>query len=210
MKIKTKRGLIFIAIFILFIALVLSNYFFSNFYYFFTEFILAVCFLLAFHFLDHFLNIQFELKHYLYVMLILFAGILFSPIYYIYYSYDKVLHFVIPVLWCIVVYYLVDKLRISFWSKLLFTFSIVVSSLVFLEIIEYSLDTIFGHTFQGVYLTADFHTLERMDLILSKIDDTMIDLIFGVGGSLLFVIGKSLSYFYKRRYSKKPRILRQL
>ncbi len=199
---QTKRRVIIASIFTVFIALITSNYFFSNFYYFLTEFIITIFFLLLLYYLDYHLNIRFELKHYFYIILILFAGILFSPIYYIYYSYDKLLHFIIPTLWCMVVFYLVNKLKIPFGTKLLFTFSIVTMSLVFMEVIEYSLDTFLGHTFQGVYLTADIHTLQRMDLILSKIDDTMIDLIAGISGSLLFIAVKT-GFFYYKKFKRK-------
>ncbi len=192
------------SIFTVFIALIASNYFFSNFYYFLTEFIITVFFLLLLYYLDYHLNIRFELKHYFYIILILFAGVLFSPVYYIYYSYDKLLHFVIPILWCMVVFYLVNKLKIPFGVKLLFTFSIVIMSLVFLEVIEYSLDTLLDQTFQGVYLTADFRTFQRIELILSKIDDTMIDLIAGIAGSLLFVAAKTGIFYYRKFKIIKP------
>ena len=49
--------------------------------------------LILFYSIDHFFDIKFKTHHYIYVLAILFFGILLSPLYFISSSYDKILHF---------------------------------------------------------------------------------------------------------------------
>lgn len=77
----------------------------------------------------------------------------------------------------------------------------IVSILAFHEIGEFILDKIWDLKLQGVYLR-DMSGLEKYQLFLPLNDDTMIDMIFGIIGGGFFAIGKSLSYYYKKKFKK--------
>lgn len=155
--------------------------------------------LFLFYSLDHFFNLDFELKHYGYIIVILFFGILLSPLYFLYGNYDKILHFFMPILGCLLVFHIVDRQKVNFKWKLLITFMFVLSFLTIHEIGEYIIDQIWDFKLQGVWLRAGELGLEKLDLVVSHIDDTMMDLLYGMGGILTFVFGKSIHYFYKKR-----------
>lgn len=103
------------------------------------------------------------------------------------------------------VFYMANRLKTDFKWKLLITVTSVISLLVLLEIGEYLFDQFLGLNWQGVYIR-DVTGLQKYNLILDKIDDTMIDLILGIGGCLLFAAGKNGCFFYnKKRKLKKLR-----
>ena len=53
--------------------------------------------------------------------------------------------------------------------------------------------------FQGVYIK-DISQATELNPVMSKIDDSMIDIILGIIGAVLFVGGKTINFFwYKRR-----------
>jgi len=52
---------------------------------------------------------------------------------------------------------------------------------------------------QGVFIR-DISGIEKLNLVLSQHDDTMLDMIFGLLGGLVFTIGKTGGYFYKRKF----------
>lgn len=149
----------------------------------------ASAFLIFFYFIDHFFDIRFNIKHYILIIIIAISSLLLSPLYYLYPNYDKVQHFVQPIFICVIVFFMVSKLKLDFKWKLTFTFFIVIGILGLFEIGEYALDHFFDLKLQGVYLR-DLHGLDKLNLISDRIDDTMIDLILGVVGSLLFMIYK--------------------
>lgn len=151
-----------------------------------------------FYFLDHAFKLKFKFRHYIYISLILFLGILFSPIYFISSSYDKVLHLLMPILGSIMIFFVVDKLKIKFKWKLLITFTSIFAILGLLEIGEYFLDLLWDFKLQGVYIR-DISGLEKLNLVQDKIDDTMMDMLLGLAGSLVFTIGKTICYFYKKK-----------
>ncbi len=168
--------------------ILLMIYFFKD-----SSFILrsvtASAFLIFFYFIDHFFDIRFNIKHYILIIIIAISSLLLSPLYYLYPNYDKVQHFVQPIFICVIVFFMVSKLKLDFKWKLTFTFFIVIGILGLFEIGEYALDHFFDLKLQGVYLR-DLHGLDKLNLISDRIDDTMIDLILGVVGSLLFMIYK--------------------
>ena len=155
--------------------------------------------LILFYSIDHFFDIKFEIKHYGFVLIILFFGIILSPLYFLSTSYDKILHFVLPFISCFLIYYIVDKQKLIFKWKLLVTFMFVLSFSAIHEIGEYLIDQIWDLKLQGVWLRSDTLGLEKLDLVVSHIDDTMIDMIIGIFGSLTFVIVKTIQNFYKNK-----------
>ena len=155
-----------------------------------------------FYFIDHAFNLNFKFRHYLYVIIILFGGILLSPLYFLSDSYDKILHLIMPIFGSIMVFFIVNKLKIKFQWKLLIAFTSMLSILAFLEIGEYLLDVLWDLKLQGVYIR-DISGLEKFNVVQDKVDDTMMDMIFGFLGSLVFTVTKTVCYFYNKRYSKK-------
>ena len=145
---------------------------------------------------DRVFRIGFKKWHYVLLIFMATAGILLSPVYFYWAPYDKVLHFTFPFLGCFLVYYMVDKLKIDFKTKVLFTFTIMITLLTFEEIVEFTLDYFFDLKLQGVYLgdRALFQNIpvDQLKLVYSRITDTMLDLILGVCGAFIFVLTKVL------------------
>jgi len=73
---------------------------------------------------------------------------------------------------------------------------------MFHEIGEYLIDQFWDLKLQGVYVW-NIGGVEKFDLIQSKIDDTMMDLIFGSLGALTFVFGKVGKIFYQNKFGRK-------
>lgn len=195
MKFKTKRRLIIAISLILLLVL----YIFKN-YSLMIRGLSTIFGLFVFYFFDHAFCIRFKLRHYIYILIILTFGILLSPLYYMYEAYDKILHFAMPILGCIMMFFVVNKLKVSFQWKLLITASCLLSILVLLEIGEYLFDVFWGLKMQGVYLR-DITGLEKYKLVLDPNDDTMIDLMMGLAGISIFTIGKTAYYILAKRYS---------
>jgi len=197
MEYKLKRRLIIgISIILLIILYIFKNY---NFMIRIAGFLFG---LWAFYFIDHAFYLKFKFRHYVYIFLILILGILLSPLYHISESYDKILHLAMPILASIMIFFIVNKMKIKFQWKILITFTAVLSILALLEIGEYLFDMFLDFKLQGVYLR-DISGLEKYNLILEKNDDTMIDMMLGFAGAIIFSISKSISYFYNKRHSKK-------
>jgi len=154
--------------------------------------------LLIFYFADHMFEIDFKSRHYYYMIVILAFGILFSPLYSFYPVYDKILHFAMPILGCFLIFHIVDKKDLNIQWKLWVVFLFIMTSLTIHEIGEYLIDQLWDLKLQGVYIR-NISGAEKLNLVMSKIDDTMIDLIIGAMGSLFFIAGKTISYFYKKK-----------
>lgn len=154
--------------------------------------------LIIFYLADHMFEIDFKLKHYYYIMIILSFGILFSPLYFLSSIYDKILHLIMPIFGCLLIFHIVDKKKLSIQWKLLVVFLFIVTALTMNEVGEYLIDQLWDLKLQGVYIR-DISGAEKLNLIMSKIDDTMIDLILGMIGALSFIASKSISYFYKKK-----------
>jgi len=156
-----------------------------------------VFFIFLFFIIDYLFNLGFKKHHYLIVILLSTAGVLLSPLYFISPNYDKILHFISPFLIAILIFFLVDKLKTEFSIKLVITLAIVISLLAIFEIGEYLLDQLFDLKLQGVYLR-DYTGIAKLNIIQDRNDDTMIDLILGTIGSLLFVLWKTAVFHYNK------------
>ena len=154
--------------------------------------------LLIFYFADHMFEIDFKSRHYGYMIIILALGVLFSPLYSFYSIYDKILHFLMPILGCFLIFHIVDKKNLSIQWKLWVVFLFIMTSLTIHEIGEYLIDQLWDLKLQGVYIR-NISGAEKLNLVMSKIDDTMIDLIVGAIGALSFIAGKTISYFWKTK-----------
>jgi len=164
------------------------------------HFVGAISFILAIvlvYIIDKTFNWQFKKIHYIILIIMTGAGLLLSPLYVMYASYDKLLHFVNPFLGCILVFYIVNKFNIDFKAKLFITFTIMMSLITFTEIVEFVIDSYFDLKLQGVFRGEMKVMLKHIEgslvIIQDKNTDTMIDLILGTLGSLFFVIVKSFS-----------------
>ena len=168
------------------LLLLLMIYFFKN-----ASFILRAVstagLLIFFYVLDHSFDIRFRGKHYLFILVIAIFTLLLSPFYHLYPHYDKVQHFFLPLLISSIIFYMVSHLRIELKWKLTFTFFITIGILGLFELGEYALDYFFDLKLQGVYLR-DLQGLEKFNLIVDRIDDTMIDLFLGILGSSLYAL----------------------
>ena len=154
--------------------------------------------LIIFYLADHMFEIDFKLRHYIYIIIILSFGILFSPLYFLSESYDKALHLIMPIFGCLLIFHIVDRKNLELQWKLFITFMFILSFLTIHEIGEYLLDFIWDLKLQGVYLR-DVSGFEKLNLVMSKNDDTMMDLILGMIGVLLFIAGKTISYCYNKK-----------
>ena len=190
---KNKRRFIII----LCVILIALLYAFKN-YSFLIRALSIILSLWLFYFIDHAFGAEFHLRHYIYVISALIFGILLSPLYWVSGIYDKVLHLFMPVLVSIIVFYLVDKLKIPFKWKLLLTLTSTIALIASLEVIEYIADIFWDMKLQGVYLR-DISGLEKYDLILDRNDDTMIDIMLGFAGTIIFSISKYVCFFYKTK-----------
>ncbi|MCK4553244.1 hypothetical protein KAT80_03500 [Candidatus Pacearchaeota archaeon] len=196
MNYKRKRRLIIgVSLFLLLIVYLFKNFSLG------TRVIGFIFGFIVFYAFDDLFKIDFKLRHYSCMFLILLFGILLSPLYFVSENYDKILHLLMPILGSFLLFYIIDKQKLNFQWKILITFMFVVSFLTIHEIGEYLIDVLWDFKLQGVYLR-DISGLEKFNLILPKNDDTMIDLILGVISGLLFVFGKTVSFFYNQRKLK--------
>jgi len=155
-----------------------------------------------FFIVDYFFALNFKKRHYLIFILISAAGVLLSPLYFISSSYDKILHLSSPFFISILIFFLINKLKTKFSIKLLLTISIVIALLTLFEIGEFTLDKLFDLKLQGVYLR-DYSGVEKLNIIMDKNDDTMIDLILGTISALIFALAKITIFHYKRYILKE-------
>lgn len=156
-------------------------------------FFLSALSLYLFFYIDKTHKLKFPRRYYLYVFTIIGLGPLIGSgeapfgLYYRSIFYDKFLHFLLPFLMCIIIFYIVNHLHIQLKWKLLMTVLMVFGILGLFEIGEYLLDIYFNTIFQGVYSNI---LKTKANVIQSRIDDTIQDLIFGLLGSLTFAIYK--------------------
>ncbi len=193
MKYKTKRRIILGISIFLFISL----YFFKN-----TSTLLRILAtltgLISFYIFDHYYDANFELKHYSYILAFCFFGIFLSPFYFLSENYDKFLHLVIPILISSIIFFIVNKQNLNLRWKIVTTLMFTIGVLTIFEIMEYALDTLWNFQLQGVYIR-DITGLEKFNIIIDKNDDTMIDLILGIFGSLIFSFSKIIENWKNKR-----------
>tara|TARA_Y100000310_G_scaffold345811_1_gene470323 strand:+ start:8517 stop:9089 length:573 start_codon:yes stop_codon:yes gene_type:complete len=188
-----KRGKRKVLIVILFVILAIL-YFFRDFFPIINS-ISVVGLILVFYILDRSLNLQFEGKHYFFTVFIAVTGILLSSFYFLFPLYDKLLHIILPMMFASIVFFMVSKTKLNFKLKLTFTFFIVMAFIGLFELGEYVFDIVFDLTLQGVFL----RTPAGMETVLTKIDDTMIDMALGLLGTLLHII--SVYFFFSEEKS---------
>lgn len=82
--------------------------------------------------------------------------------------------------------------------KLTFTVLSVVAFLGIFEILEYILDSFFNWKLQGVYIR-DITGLDKFNLLLNPLTDTIIDLSFGILGSSLYAFYAWIIYKINKR-----------
>lgn len=152
--------------------------------------------LIFFYAIDRLFNVEFELKHYIIVIIIDVIAVLMSQFYFIHPNYDKFQHLIFPMLLSSIVIYMINKLNLAFKWKIVFTLTVTISILGLFEIGEYLLDSLFDLKLQGVYLR-DIQGLEKFNILLEPIDDTMIDLAFGIAGSSLYAMCTYLRYKFQ-------------
>lgn len=119
-----------------------------------------------------------------------FAFFYYSPIY------DKILHFVNPIMLCWICYGFF-KGKMSKGYLIVFSVSVLMALGAVWEVLEYVLDTYLGGYFQGVYsmVSGDFFGLASRQT-LDKLADTMQDIMFQIAGSIIFVIS---AYFLDKK-----------
>jgi hypothetical protein len=152
--------------------------------------------LFLFYSFDHLFDIRFQKKHYFFMFLIIVSGFLFSPLYFVYPNYDKVQHFIQPLLISSLLFFMISKLHLELKWKLFFVFFIVVGLLGIFEIGEYLLDYLFDFKLQGVFLR-DAYGLEKLNLLMDPLTDTMVDLSYGILGSAIYCVCIAI-YFRKK------------
>jgi len=170
-----------------------------------SYFVMAADFIAAFvvfFLIDTLFKLRFRNRHYIIFIFIATTGILFSPLYYLYANYDKVLHLASPFLICILIFYLVNRIQgIGLPIKLYLTVSIVVSLLAFWELFEFFLDKVYNMQMQGVFVR-DVTGMEKYNMIMDRNDDTMIDMLMGTMGSVVFAAGQTAGHFFKKLKNK--------
>lgn len=184
-------------ILVLSVLIGLMVYFFRN-----SSFLLraatSIEFLILFYLIDHFLEVRFKPRHYVFIILITIFSLLLSPLYFVYPNYDKIQHLAQPILLSSIIFFTVNKLKIELRWKLLFTLFIVIGILGLFEISEYALDNLFDLKLQGVYIR-DLQGLQKFNLITEPLDDTIMDLILGVAGGAVYIMIMGL-YFKLHGY----------
>ncbi len=79
----------------------------------------------------------------------------------------------------------------------------MVAALTVFEMGEYLLDQLFDFKLQGVYARG-ISGVAKFNIVLDKNDDTMIDMILGTVGALIFVLARTI-IFYQRKWNKRLR-----
>ena len=146
----------------------------------------TIVLLFAFYFIDRHFKIDFKIYHYVFIIIIFVSSLFLSSFYFIFTSYDKIQHLVQPILFSSIVFYMVSKLKLSLKLKLTFTFFIVLGVLGLFEVGEYLGDVLFDMKLQGVFLRDA--TGQKLELVQNRIDDTMIDFLYGMIGSILYIV----------------------
>lgn len=191
---KRKRRIIFgISVFILLLLYAFKNASFL------VRALSTIGLLVLFYLTDHLFNLKFKPRHYAFIIFIALTSFLLSPLYYIYPNYDKILHLVLPILFASIAFHMVSYLELKLKWKLTFVFFVVLGVIGLHEIGEYLLDYFFNLNLQGVFLR-DIQGLEKYNILMDRIDDTMIDMSLGVLGAAIYVLSLGL---YKKFLSKK-------
>ncbi len=194
---KMKRRIIIgISFFVLLLLYIFKN----------TSFLVrgfsTVGLLVVFYLTDHLLRLEFKKKHYLFIVIIAFSSFLLSPFYFVYPNYDKIQHFVQPMMFASIFFHAVSRLKLDYKWRFVFVFFIITSLIGIFEIGEYYLDYFFDLKLQGVFLR-NLQGLEKYDILQDRIDDTMIDMSFGVLGTLFYAATVGGAHYYERMRTRQ-------
>lgn len=156
----------------------------------------------VFYLIDHLFDVRFEFKHYVFIIMIGVSTLLMSSLYFTYPQYDKLQHFFLPLLICSIIFFMINRLKLILKWKITFTVLSVIALLGIFEILEYILDLLFNWKLQGVYLR-DLSGLNKFNLLLNPLDDTMVDLAFGILGSSMYGLYAWIKYSKDKINSSK-------
>ena len=156
----------------------------------------TIAFLFLFYAIDHLFEVNFKERHYFLIIFLAITGFMLSPLYYIYPNYDKIQHLIFPILASSIAFHMVSKLSIKLRWKLIFVFFIVVGLIGLHEVGEYWLDYFFDLKLQGVFLR-DLQGLNKYNILMDRIDDTMIDMSLGAVGAVIYIL--SLGWYKKKK-----------
>lgn len=157
----------------------------------------AALFIVLFYIVDHAFDIRFKHRHYFFILAFAFFGFLLSPLYYLYPSYDKIQHLLLPIMYSSIIFHTLHSFNIKLKWKLIFVFFIVIGTNGLFEVGEYAIDQFTDFKLQGVYLR-DEAGLEKYQILQEKIDDTMIDMMLGTIGALAYAL--SMAIFFRKKY----------
>jgi hypothetical protein len=190
---------------ILVIALAYFGTLFPNFYVIFGISMTIVA-LWAFYWADHRFNLNYKYWHYIIMILLFSSGMALNPLFFVFPVYDKVLHFIDSVFWCILIFVPVNRIlfastykpRAVLFMKILFTISLFLSFMMLHEIIEYSGDKLYDLRLQGVYVSssADLGKVGMRE-VQTPWDDTMQDEMLDIVGAISF--GAAYYYLLRKR-----------
>jgi len=143
----------------------------------------------GFYVFDVLFNINFKLKHYIFMIIIVLTGpALLILFYQVFFYSDKILHYLHPILLSSIVFFIVSKLKIKKSYALFITAFIVFGSFAIFEVIEYVVDFFLNIGMQGAYLRDISGVIISQVAVLDPLTDTMTDLILGLLGSLTYMI----------------------
>lgn len=168
------------------VILILMVYFLKD-SFFIMRVVTSIALFIFFYSVDHFFQLRFKGRHYIFVLLIAVFSLLLSPLYFVYPNYDKIQHLIQPMLLCSIIFHMTSKIKMSLRWKIIFAFFITTSLLGLFEIGEYLLDYLFDLKLQGVFLR-DLSGLNKYHLLQAPIDDTMVDLSYGFAGTLIYCV----------------------
>jgi len=157
----------------------------------------AIAFLTVFYLTDHLFDLRFKTRHYVFATLIAIASFLLYDLYTVYPSYDKWLHFIQPMMFASIFFHMVSELEIKLKWRLLFVFFIVTGSVGLFEIGEWTLDQFYDLNLQGVVLRNIQDFGEQLVVIQEPIDDTILDMGFGILGAAVYV--SAIALFFRKR-----------
>ena len=164
----------------------------------FANVLIAILFIGLFYVFDHYFDIKFRWYHYIFILLMIAAGLLLLPVHYQFTEFDKIQHLIMPIFMSSMVFHMVKRLDLELKWKLVFTFFITIGILGLWEMFEYTLDYFFDIKMQGVYIR-DALGLEKLNLIMNPLDDTFFDLFLGTFGTCLYAI---FAFIYLRYFKK--------
>ncbi len=187
---KKRRVILAVSILILIFLYAFKNAFFL------VRTLSAISLLFVFYIVDHLFDVNFERRHYFFIVIIAVSSFVLSPFYTTYANYDKIQHLIMPMMYGSILFHMVKRLDLKLKWKLVFVFFIIAGSVALLEIGEYLLDYFFDFKLQGVFIR-DLTSFQAYGLLLDRLDDTMIDMSLSVISALVYTISLGI---YERKW----------